>query len=88
MQKMDKLGLGALLAIGLGIAGFFVGGYLGDALWSMANDHLPKCSELEPSKETACVNENRDYYAINMIFLFGGVLIPLMITVFFVRRIK
>ena len=30
---MNKLGLGALLAIGLGIAGFFVGG-LNNSKWS------------------------------------------------------
>ena len=83
---MNRQGYGVILAIGLGVAGFFGGGYLGDALWFMANDYLPKCGELEESKQNKCVNENRDYYAINTIFLFGGVLVPLVTTFYFVRH--
>lgn len=83
---MDKLTFGAILAISLGAAGFFAGGYLGDALWFMANDYLPKCSELEITLQNKCINENRDYYAINLIFLLGGVLIPLITTIYFVRH--
>lgn len=30
--------------LGIGIVGFFGGGHLGDALWFMANDYLPKLS--------------------------------------------
>ena len=85
---MKKQGFGILLAIGLGVAGFFGGGYLGDALWFMANDDLPKCGDLDESKQNQCINKNRGYYAINMTFLFAGVLVPLMITIFFVRRMN
>ncbi len=83
---MNKLGIGVLISIGIGIAGFFGGGYLGDALWFMANDYLPKCGDLDESLQSKCVNENRDYYAINLIFLFGGTVIPFMVSIFFVRR--
>ena len=85
---MKKQGYGVLLAIGLGIAGFFGGGHLADALWFMANDYLPKCGELEESKQNKCVNENRDYFAINTIFLFAGVLVPFITTIFFVKRMN
>lgn len=74
---MNKLGFGILFTIGMVVVGFFIGGYLGDTLWFMANDYLPKCGELEDVKQNKCFNENRDYHAINLIFLFGGLLFSL-----------
>ena len=85
---MGKLGIGLIIAFGAAAGGFFAGGYLGDALWFMANDYLPECKELEESKQNKCVNENRDYYAINTIFLFGGTIIPFMAVVLIVRQLN
>ena len=85
---MGKLGIGLIIAFGAAASGFFAGGYLGDALWFMANDYLPECQELEESKQNQCVNENRDYYAINTIFLFGGTIIPFMTVVLIVRQLN
>ncbi len=85
---MGKLGIGLMIAFGAAAGGFFAGGYLGDALWFMANDYLPECQELEESKQNQCVNENRDYYAINTIFLFGGTIIPFMAVVLIVRQLN
>ena len=50
---MGKLGIGLIIAFGAAVGGFFAGGYLGDALWFMANDYLPECQELEESKQNS-----------------------------------